>query len=126
MEIINQQTFFIRFKFLGMTKYEERKANKGLRNDFNRLHRMPMDFADGSYYLMEYYKWVRTITETEKPMTLMTGLMFEVAWMGSVVDIDMAAQRLVDIVKKYQIKYNIPEITINLAAEANEYKNIKY
>ena len=114
MQIINQETFFIKFHFGYGNNYS--KANKELRYLFQEnLHMKALDIGEGDmrcFYFIDYYRMMQDIENPlhdfagkngrKRPakVKLVVGLMFQMKWMGAITAIDEATQRMVDFARK--------------------------
>ena len=139
MEIISQKTFFIKFYF-GCGNNTS-KANKELRYLFQEnLHKHSFDIGEGDmrcFYFIDYYRMMsdidnfmidcKTVSGRKRPkkISLVVGLCFEMKWLGSILSIDEATQKMVDIVEEARKRYNLKEATVFLGTEAYKYENIK-
>jgi hypothetical protein len=139
MEIISQKTYFIKFHF-GYGNNTAR-ANSELRYLFQEnLHMHSLDIGEGDmryFYCIDYYRLIQEIDnylfdvktasgrKRPKKVKLVVGLMFEMKWMGSILAIEEATQRLVDITEGARKRYNLEEATVFLGTEAYYYKDIK-
>jgi len=145
MDILNQNVFFIKFQFINiwknrdtLTPNQQSTANRKLREFFMKLHMMPLDIGKGNqhFYLVNYYKLITEIDNYMKNMPTyngrkrkdkiasVSGLMFEMKWMGSILDIDEATQRMVDIAETIRKQINVPYVEVFLGAKAIYYANI--
>ena len=83
MNIISQNTFFIKYRFVNvwkdqedMTSSQESRANKNLRDFSHKLHKMPLDIGEGEqqyFWLVDYYKLISEIENPLKNLDLYHG-----------------------------------------------------
>lgn len=146
MEIINQQTFFIKYEFFSM-KEEERmtssqksRARRGLIDFFQQLHTSNLDIGTTEqrfFFLIDMYKSFDYIENSLKDCPTVSGrkrrqkvqiignIMFQMKWMGSILDIAEATQRIVNIAENMRKRFNIPTVEVFLGDTATSYKGIK-
>jgi len=141
MEIISQKTFFIKFEFIGVSNAKRLRVSKKLRDFFFQgLHNIHLDVGTGGFfYIMNYYNQIQQMDNYAKDWTngrhgsgrkknetikYTSGIMFEVMWMGSILDIDEATQRIVNISENMRKRNNIPKVEVFLGANATSYKGI--